>query len=99
LFSGQGEDNHPLRAGDGRGGVAEVAAEGGLAVGAGGHELEAAGAEDRGEEVADLPAAAEGERQRRDRERGVLGEQGDDLGDVSALVSRDEPLDQGVFLR
>jgi alpha-1,2-mannosyltransferase len=88
-----GEHDQPVRAGDRGDGVAQVAPEGRLAVGPGRDQPELDGRADQGEEVLDRVAPLVHERQRRHRERDVLGQQGDDGLDVAALVSLGEPGD------
>ena len=86
--SSEGEDDQPVRVADRGVRVAQVAAEGGLAVRPGGNEpgLPGSVAERDGvQEMPDRVGALVLERQRRHREPGIVGEQGDDRRDVAAL--------------
>jgi hypothetical protein len=97
--AGQGEDEQPGRVEDSGLRILGVHAERGLAVGPGRDEAgPAAGAEPGGgEEPGDQLAAVVFQRKRRHGRGDVLGEQGDDAGDVAGLVGAGEPVDQVPF--
>jgi hypothetical protein len=79
--------------------VPGVEAERGLAIGPGRDNAgPAAGAEPGGgEEPGDRLAAVVLQRERRHGHGDVLGQQGDDAGDVAGLVGAGEPVDQVPF--
>src|SRR5262245_52260608 len=91
----EGEDEQPGRVEDTSLRVPRVEAERGLAIGPGRDDAgPAAGAEPGGgEEPGDRLAAVVLQWQRRHGYRDVLGQQGDDAGDVAGLVGAGEPVD------
>ena len=91
---GEGQDEEADAVAGAVGG-AQVDAEGRLAVGARGHQVEAAaGAEDAGAEVGDGVAALVLEGHRRHRDEDVVGQQGHHRVEVGGLVGADEPREQ-----
>jgi len=76
--------------------LAQVGAEGELAVGPGGDEPVGAPVAERdlGQEAGDRAVALVLQRRRRHGQPGVVGEQGDDAVHVTGLVGAGEPLDK-----
>ncbi len=96
-----GEHEQPARGRRGPAGAADVAGQGGLPVGPGGHEVHgalAAVAETGPQEGRDGPGAVVLMRCRRHGQPGVVGEQRDHAVDVGGGVGVGEAAGQGAFL-